>query len=110
MPMLRGSVLRLNRGSIRPVQKKTTRRHLPSHAQKQPWTKSRIASSPNICNGEPCVKGTRIPVFVILSHLASGDDIQVILENYPRLKKQDIDACRQYGAMVERRKNEYHRD
>jgi len=42
--------------------------------------------------------------------LASGDDIQVILENYPRLKKQDIDACRQYGAMVERRKNEYHRD
>ena len=43
----------------------------------------RIVSDPNICGGEPCVKGTRIPVHIILSHLAVGENYETILKNFP---------------------------
>ena len=50
----------------------------------------RIVSDPNICGGEPCIKGTRIPVHIILSHLAADDDFETILNNFPRITKEDI--------------------
>ncbi|HDN80394.1 MAG TPA: DUF433 domain-containing protein [Chloroflexi bacterium] len=62
--------------------------------------KGRIISDPNICSGEPCIAGTRIPVWVILSHLAAGDDLETILENFPRLTKEDIKACLEYATYL----------
>ena len=53
----------------------------------------RVVSDPNICGDEPCVAGTRIPVWVVLSHLAAGEDIETILRNFPRLSREDILAC-----------------
>jgi uncharacterized protein (DUF433 family) len=61
---------------------------------------SRIISAPNICGGEPCIKDTRIPVHVILSHLAAGEDYETILKNFPRLKREDISACLEYAAYL----------
>jgi len=61
---------------------------------------SRIVSDPKICGGEPCIKGTRIPVRIILSHLASGEDYETILKNFPRLKRDDIKACLEYAAYL----------
>jgi uncharacterized protein (DUF433 family) len=61
---------------------------------------TRIISDANICGGEPCIKGTRIPVYVILSHLAAGDDYETILKNFPRLKREDILACLEYAAYL----------
>lgn len=58
----------------------------------------RIISDPNICGGEPCIAGTRIPVWVVLSHLAAGEDIDTVLRNFPRLKKEDILACLEYAS------------
>ncbi len=60
----------------------------------------RIVSDPEICGGEPCVAGTRIPVWVILSHLASGEDIETILRNFPRLSREDILACLEYASYL----------
>jgi len=60
----------------------------------------RIVSGPKICGGEPCIKGTRIPVHVILSHLASGEDYETILKNFPRIKRDDIKACLEYAAYL----------
>jgi uncharacterized protein (DUF433 family) len=60
----------------------------------------RIISDPAICGGEACVKGTRIPVHVILSHLASGEDYATILKNFPRLTKKDIQACLEYASFL----------
>ena len=37
----------------------------------------RVVSDPNICGGEPCVAGTRIPVWVVLSHLATEKVVPV---------------------------------
>jgi len=62
--------------------------------------KSRIISDPGICGGEPCIKDTRIPVHVILSHLAAGEDYDTILKNFPRLKPEDILACLEYAAYL----------
>ncbi len=60
----------------------------------------RIVSDPNICGGEPCVKGTRVPVHIILSHLAAGESYEVILTNFPRLTVEDIRACLEYASFL----------
>lgn len=60
----------------------------------------RIVSDPKICGGEACLKGTRIPVHVVLSHLAAGETYEQILENFPRLKLEDIYACLEYAASL----------
>ncbi|MCK4595876.1 DUF433 domain-containing protein [candidate division WOR-3 bacterium] len=59
-----------------------------------------IISDPNICGGEPCIRGTRIPVHIILSHLASGEDYDTILKNFPNIEKKDILACLEYGSYL----------
>ena len=59
-----------------------------------------IVSNPLICGGEPCIKGTRIPVHIILSHLAAGDDFDTILKNFPRITEKDIRACLEYAAYL----------
>jgi len=60
----------------------------------------RIVSDPNICGGEPCVAGTRVPVWVVLSHLAAGEDKETLLQNFPRLTKEDIQACLEYASYL----------
>jgi uncharacterized protein (DUF433 family) len=60
----------------------------------------RIVSNPEVCGGEPCIKGTRIPVHVILSHIAAGDDYSLILEQFPRIQQEDIVACLEYASYL----------
>ena len=60
----------------------------------------RIISGPEICGGEPCIKGTRIPVHIVLSHLAAGDDYDRILQNFPRLSIDDVKACLEYASYL----------
>lgn len=58
----------------------------------------RISIDPNICHGQACIKGTRIPVHQILHMLANGDTIDDLLKDYPSLKRVDILACIEYAA------------
>ena len=60
----------------------------------------RITIEPNICHGQACVKGTRIPVHQIISMLANGDTIEELLKEYPSLKQEDILACLDYAASL----------
>jgi len=60
----------------------------------------RITIDSEICGGEPCIKGTRIPVHIILSHLAAGEDYETILKNFPRLTREDIIACLEYATFL----------
>ena len=52
----------------------------------------RIVIDPNICHGQPIVRGTRTPVTVVLSSLAGGDSFETIQANYD-LSIEDIRAC-----------------
>jgi uncharacterized protein (DUF433 family) len=58
----------------------------------------RISIDPNVCHGQACIKGTRIPVHQIVQMLANGDSIDDLLESYPTVKKKDILECLSYAA------------
>jgi uncharacterized protein (DUF433 family) len=57
-----------------------------------------LGSNPNICAGEVCALGTRIPVTVILDNLAEGNDKATILTSYPSLRPEHIEAALAYAA------------
>ena len=59
--------------------------------------KDRIEVNPHICHGKPVIRGTRIMVRNILGSLAGGDSISDILENYPELTVEDIEAALAYA-------------
>jgi uncharacterized protein (DUF433 family) len=61
---------------------------------------SRIVVDPDICGGEPCIQGTRIPSHIILSHMAAGDTEEDILKNFPNITHQDILACLGYATYL----------
>jgi len=48
--------------------------------------------------GKPCIKGTRITVYDVLSWLAAGMTFNDILENFPELSEADILACLSFAA------------
>ena len=60
----------------------------------------RIVSDVTICGGEPCIKNTRIPARVILSHLAAGDAIEQVLRDFPNLAEADVRACLEYASYL----------
>ena len=62
----------------------------------------RISINPKICHGQPCVKGTRIMVWLIVQYLANGDSKDDILVAYPSLTREDVQACLAYAAEVTR--------
>lgn len=62
----------------------------------------RISIDPNICHGQPCVRGTRIMVWLILQYLANGDSIDDVLVAYPGLSREDVHACLAFAADMAR--------
>ena len=60
--------------------------------------KERITTDPSICKGRPCIKGTRIMVSVVLDNLADGVSHQEIIQGYPPIIDQDIQACIAFAA------------
>jgi uncharacterized protein (DUF433 family) len=63
---------------------------------------NRISINPNICFGKPCISGHRIWVSLILDLLAGGMTAEEILEDYPGLTIEDVQACIAYGAEMAR--------
>ena len=61
-----------------------------------------ITVDPNVCHGQACVAGTRIPVSVVLDNLAADVSEAEILHSYPRLSHDAIQACIAYAADVVR--------
>lgn len=61
---------------------------------------SRITSNPEIFGGKPIVRNLRISVELILSLLAQGETAEGLLEDYPNLELQDIQACLAYAHAI----------
>ena len=57
----------------------------------------RIEINPKVCNGRPVVRGTRIPISVILEQIAEGESWETILAGYPELKREDLQAVLFYA-------------
>lgn len=60
--------------------------------------KSLIVCDPNILNGKPIIKGTRISVALILQNIASGMTREEILRGYPTLTEEGLDAALDFAA------------
>ena len=57
-----------------------------------------IVCDPKILNGKPIIKGTRISVALILQNIASGMTREEILQGYPTLTKEGLDAALDFAA------------
>lgn len=60
----------------------------------------RITVNPQIFAGKPIVRGRRLAVEHVLGMLGAGDTFDVILQGYPWLEKEDIQACIVYARRV----------
>jgi uncharacterized protein (DUF433 family) len=59
-----------------------------------------IEIRPDVMMGKPCVKGTRIPVYLILEKLGAGETSEPVLDAYPQLSKDHITAALQSAASL----------
>ena len=59
--------------------------------------KGHIVSDPEVLRGKPRLKGTRIPVSLVLVYLASGKTAEDIIAEFPDLKSDQIAACLDYA-------------
>jgi uncharacterized protein (DUF433 family) len=59
-----------------------------------------ISSDPEIMHGKPCIKGTRIPVWLVVSMLGDGMNENEILKQYPSLSADDIKAALKYASYI----------
>ncbi len=61
----------------------------------------RIDTNPEICHGQPCIKGTRVIVYTIIELLESDlTPDEIIKDYYPKLTKDDIKECLHYAASL----------
>lgn len=60
----------------------------------------RIASNPKVTVGKPVIRGTRVPVELIVKMLAQGITEEKILQEYPRLQPEDIKAALAYASTI----------
>ncbi|MGH7451406.1 MAG: DUF433 domain-containing protein [bacterium] len=58
-----------------------------------------IVRDPQICGGQPVIKGTRVTLRTILASLAEGARIEEILEDFPTLSEEDVRAVIAFAAI-----------
>jgi uncharacterized protein (DUF433 family) len=56
-----------------------------------------IESTPDVLRGKPRIKGTRIPVSLILGYLAAGNTVEDIMKEFPDVTKEQVSACLDYA-------------
>jgi len=60
----------------------------------------RVTINPNVCLGQPTIRGMRITISVILKMLASGKSTQDVVKAYPELEPEDVRQAMQYAAWI----------
>jgi uncharacterized protein (DUF433 family) len=61
---------------------------------------TRISVNPEVMGGKPCIKGTRIPVDLILRYVGTGQSVENILAAFPGLTVEDVRAAAAFAADV----------
>ena len=62
--------------------------------------RNHIVSTPDVLRGKPRIKGTRIPVSLILGYLATGKTFEEIIREFPDITKEQIAACLDYARQL----------
>lgn len=58
----------------------------------------RVTIDPSVMGGQPCIRGLRIPVSLIVRMVASGKSFKEIIEDYPELEEEDIKQALEFAA------------
>ncbi len=61
-----------------------------------------VTVDPEVHHGEACIKGTRVPVSMIVGSVADGMSFDEIVDAYPQLKKESVQAALAYAADIVR--------
>ncbi len=64
--------------------------------------KQYVTVDPTICHGQACFSGTRILVSTVLDNLAAGESVDSVLESYPSLTSEAVQASIAYAAELSR--------
>ena len=64
-----------------------------------------ISSDPTVCHGRACIKGTRVMVTVILDNLAGGHSAEEIINSYPSVSRESVQAALYYAAELARERS-----
>lgn len=68
------------------------------YAQEEPAMHERVTTDPQVCHGQPCIRGTRIPASQIVLMLENDDRVEDLLEEYPSIMREDVLACLDYAG------------
>jgi uncharacterized protein (DUF433 family) len=60
--------------------------------------RERISIDPAIHHGDPCIRGTRVPVSVVVGSIEDGDSVEVVLDAYPSITRADVEAALAFAA------------
>ena len=60
----------------------------------------RIVVQPDLMLGQPCIRGSRLPVYVVIEAIAAGNSNEDVLSAYPFLTPEDISAALAYAARL----------
>jgi uncharacterized protein (DUF433 family) len=63
-------------------------------------TTDRITVDPDVCNGRPAIRGTRVAVETVLGYLGAGDTAEDILRQHPQLQPEDIASCLAFASRL----------
>ena len=67
-----------------------------------------ISVDPEVCGGKPCIKGTRIPIYMVLELVEEGLVFdEIIRDYYPQLKPKQIKACIEYANSLVKEEDIY---
>jgi uncharacterized protein (DUF433 family) len=61
---------------------------------------NRITINPDICFGKPTIRNMRYPVEMVLDLLAAGMTTDELIEDYPDMEKEDIQACLMFATRM----------
>jgi uncharacterized protein (DUF433 family) len=60
----------------------------------------RLQIDPTICHGKPVIRGTRVLVSTLLGALGGGDSVEALLEDYPNITRQDVEAALEFASRL----------
>jgi uncharacterized protein (DUF433 family) len=61
---------------------------------------SALEIRPDVMMGKPCIRGTRIPVYLVLQKLAAGETQEQLTKAYPQIAPEHVQACLMYAASL----------
>jgi uncharacterized protein (DUF433 family) len=63
-----------------------------------PLANDRVVTDPAILLGKPIIRGTRIPVSLVVNYLEHGHSVEELLDDYPNLTREDVEAAIAYHS------------